>query len=237
MKADLHLHTVLSPCGDLDMSPRNIIAKAKEKGLSVIVITDHNTTRQAPLIHEYGRQQGITVLMGAELNTQEEAHCLAFFPDVERLSEFQKYLDMYLPHIPNNVDKFGYQVQVDINDMIVYEEERLLISAISQSIDALEKEVHRLNGIFIPAHINKSHSSILSQLGFIPQGLNCDALEVSPHITPERFVKDNPYLAQYAIVQFSDAHYLEDIGKAYTELNLSDTSFESVRYAIQQKLY
>ena len=233
MKADLHIHTVLSPCGDLEMSPRNIIAEAKRKGLSIIGITDHNSTRQAPIIQEHGKDEGIFVLTGVEINTQEEVHCLAFFPTLERLNEFQQYIDLHLPNITNNHEKFGYQIVVNINEEIIYEEERLLISAIDQNIENIEKTVHQLDGIFIPAHINKSFASILSQLGFIPPSLNCDALEVSPHITPTRFVEENSYLKNYPFIQSSDAHYINDIGKAYIELNLSDVSFESIRKAIK----
>ena len=86
VKADLHIHTVLSPCGDLDMSPGNILRAALERGLGLIGITDHNSTRQALLIQEWGREMGVAVLAGAEVTTAEEAHCLAFFPTPERLA-------------------------------------------------------------------------------------------------------------------------------------------------------
>ena len=233
MKADLHIHTVLSPCGDLEMSPGNIITTARKRGLSIIGITDHNSTRQASVIQDCGKKAGIIVLAGVEVNTQEEVHCLAFFPTPEHLGTFQHYLDQHLPNVPNDPEKFGYQVVVGADDIILYEEDRLLISALDQNIEQVEKRVHQLEGIFIPAHINKTYSSILSQLGFIPPGLHCDALEVSPHITPSRFLEDHPYLREYPFIQSSDAHYLEDIGKAYTELPLHSTDFEAIRKAIQ----
>ncbi|MCQ2284884.1 MAG: PHP domain-containing protein, partial [Bacteroidales bacterium] len=40
-KADLHIHTVLSPCGALELSPSNIVRRALERGLDMIAITDH----------------------------------------------------------------------------------------------------------------------------------------------------------------------------------------------------
>lgn len=43
-KADLHIHSVLSPCGSLDMSPKNIVQSALDKELEIIAITDHNST-------------------------------------------------------------------------------------------------------------------------------------------------------------------------------------------------
>ena len=43
-KADMHIHSVLSPCGDIEMSPSAIVAQAKAKGLDIIGLTDHNST-------------------------------------------------------------------------------------------------------------------------------------------------------------------------------------------------
>ena len=215
------------------MSPGNIIAEAQKKGLHIIGITDHNSTRQALIIQEYAKRAGIIVLAGVELNTREEVHCLAFSPSRERTEAFQQYLDAHLPNIPNDPDKFGYQVVVNPDDEILYQEEKLLISALDADIETLEQVVHEHDGIFIPAHNNKPFSSILSQLGFIPPGLNCYALEVSPHIPPEKFVLTHPWLQTYPFIHTSDAHYVSDIGKVFTELDQSDTSFESIRHAIR----
>jgi predicted metal-dependent phosphoesterase TrpH len=121
-KADLHTHTVLSPCGDLDMSPYEIIRLAKERQLDIIGITDHNTTKHCPLTRKYGEQMGVFVLMGVEITTKEEAHCLAFFENEKQLSEIEQFLQDNLPDIPNDIEKFGYQVQVDEKGDIVYQE-------------------------------------------------------------------------------------------------------------------
>ena len=51
IRADLHIHTVLSPCGDLEMSPENILHFAQIQGLNMIGITDHNSTRQARKVY------------------------------------------------------------------------------------------------------------------------------------------------------------------------------------------
>lgn len=234
MKADLHIHTVLSPCGDLDMSPRAIIAAARRAGIGIIGITDHNSTRQAPVVQAIGRREGITVLAGAEVTTREEAHCLAFLPAPVALEEFQRYLDLHLPGVPNDPGKFGYQVVVDEEDRVTLEEERLLLSALDQGIEEVEATVHRLGGLFIPAHVNKSRDSVLSQLGFIPPGLSCDAIELNRHVSPARFLAEHPFLRRYPVIRSSDAHYLPDVGTVYTELPLDGPpSFEAIREAIR----
>lgn len=77
-KADIHKHTVLSPCGDLEMSPINIVMQAKKKGLDMIAITDHNTTRQVAVYQKIGNDKGLLVIGGVEITTKEEAHVLTF---------------------------------------------------------------------------------------------------------------------------------------------------------------
>lgn len=124
LRADLHIHTVLSPCGDLEMSPLSILEAARKQKLDIIGITDHNSTRQSKIIRDAAKAFGIFVLTGAEVTTQEEAHCLAFFADDARLDVFQEYLDKHLPDFPNNPEKFGYQVVVDTQDQILYEEKK-----------------------------------------------------------------------------------------------------------------
>ena len=42
-KVDLRIHSCLSPCADLDMSPRAIIERSVGNGLDVIAVSDHNS--------------------------------------------------------------------------------------------------------------------------------------------------------------------------------------------------
>ncbi len=232
LKADLHIHTCLSPCGDLDMSPRKIVQKAIEKGLDVIAITDHNTTRNVKTCIEIGEKNNLFVIGGCEINTQEEVHCLAYFSNQEVLNEFQKYLDEHLPDIKNDPKVFGYQVAVDADDNIVYEEEKALFGALDEDIESVEQKVHSLGGIFIPAHIDKSKNSIFSQLGFMPFDLKYEALEVSWRTTIEQFTEMHPKLKNERFIRSSDAHYLEDIGKRYTELKMEMVDWQSFKEAI-----
>jgi PHP family Zn ribbon phosphoesterase len=110
--ADLHIHTCLSPCGSLEMSPRRIIGRAWERGLQLIAITDHNSTRNVRVCMECGAAEGISVIPGCEVNTQEEVHSLCYFPHMEAVELFQDYLDRQISDIPNDPKRFGYQVVV-----------------------------------------------------------------------------------------------------------------------------
>lgn len=231
-RADLHIHTVLSPCGDLDMSPVNIVSEAAQKGLDIIGITDHNSTRHCSLISKIAGEKGILVMQGAEVTTKEEIHCLTFFENTDALNQFQEFLDANLPDIENNPAIFGYQVQVDEADTIVYEEKKLLINSISKTLKEVEVFVHSLNGLFIPAHIDRKKNSIYSQLGFLPVNLCADALEVSKAISPEEFSELHPEIKKFTLLRNSDAHFTDAIGKAYTEFNLAEASFAEIKMAL-----
>lgn len=224
--ADLHIHTCLSPCGDVDMSPRNIINIAIERNLQIIAITDHNSTHNVSVCVELGNRKGLFVIPGCEVNTIEEVHCLCYFPHLWALDDFQKYLDSRIANIKNDPDKFGYQVAVDENDVIKYEEERSLFIGIMDSIDTLAKVVHKLGGLFVPAHIDRPVNSLFSQLGFIPKDLDYDALEVSKRTTVDDFTEKHPELKGEFFLQNSDAHYTDDIAVAYNMFKMESANWE-----------
>lgn len=233
-RADLHIHTVLSPCGDLDMSPVKIVEAASFHGLDIIGITDHNSTHHCELISKMASRQGIFVLMGAEITTKEEVHCLAFFEKLDTLKEFQNYIDVALPDTANDPDTFGPQLVVDEDENILREEKRLLISALNISLEQAEQKVHSMNGIFIPAHIDKSRFSILSQLGFIPFGLKADAFEFWGQGNPE-IAKLPGYDGKTPFIRSSDAHFIEQIGSKFSYIEMENRSFENIRTAFHTK--
>ena len=236
IRADLHVHTVLSPCGDIEMTPSFIIARAKERGISVVGIADHNSTLQCAEIKRIGEREGVFVLTGAEITTKEEVHVLAFVDGDENLSKLQGFLEENLPKIENNVDFFGYQLIVNEEEEVLGEVEYLLISAIDKSINEIEEFVHSLGGIFIPAHIDKKQNSIMSQLGFVPFDLNYDALELSGKITVEDFLANNPYLNKTRFIHSSDAHDPDDFGFIYSKLDVEgEISFQAIKESLKYK--
>ena len=185
-KADLHIHTVLSPCGDLSMSPLNIVEKAAAVGLNIIGITDHNSTLHGPVTKKLAEKKGIMVVYGAEVTTKEDIHCLCLFENEEQRINFQGFIDSNLPKIKNKTSIFGHQVVVNENEEILEEIESLLITGLNASIDEIERKVHELDGLFIPAHIDRQKYSLTSQLGFVPSDLKFDALEISRNISLEK---------------------------------------------------
>ncbi len=234
-KADLHIHTVLSPCADLEMTPANIVKQAKEKGLQIIGITDHNSTKNAKLVKRLAKNEGIFILTGAEVTTKEEVHCLVFFEYENQLDKFQIYLDENITIIPNPDGHFGYQPVVDENEDIIEMIPNYLPAALKTSINEIQQKVYELNGIFIPAHIDKHSNGIFSQLGFIPAGLKFDAMGVSVNST-EEYVREH-YVVEnkISLIHNSDAHFMSQIGEVFSVFYMKNSCFKEVKKALNQK--
>lgn len=230
---DLHIHTCLSPCGSLDMSPAVIVQTAIDRGLSAIAITDHNTTLQCPEIQALGAERGLTVFAGVEVTSREEAHCLVFFPSEEARLAFQTYLDHYLPHIPNNPERFGDQVWVNRGEEIQGELPWLLISAINQSVDQIARQARSLGCLFVPAHVERPVFSVISQLGFINPSLAPDAIEYNNAALYEKLLPQHAYLKQYTQYTASDAHYPEQIGTKPSVWQTIELTFEALTEAFK----
>ena len=234
-RADLHIHTLLSPCADLEMTPRNIVHKAKLSGLHIIGITDHNSTRHALLVKKLADKEGIFTLTGIEVTTKEEVHCLAFFEQPVQLMEFQLFIDENITRVPNNEDYFGYQPVIDEKENILEMIPWYLPAALKTGIQKVQQKVYDLQGLFIPAHIDRTVNGILSQLGFIPPSLKYDALGISKH-NSEKHVKEQYVIEnKTTFIRNSDAHYLEQIGEIYTVFNMPEISFSEIRMALNQQ--
>lgn len=231
-RTDLHIHTLLSPCGDLEMSPARIVALAHGRGLDIIGITDHNSTRQCELVWKLGQKIGLTVIPGCEMCSREEVHGLGLFEDFDALAVFQEFLNDHLTVIPNNPDLFGYQLVLDEDENIVEELDHYLGASLNLSIEEVEQKVHALSGIFIPAHIDRPRNSLYSQLGFLPPELKVDALQISK-FADERIVREKFRIKpELTLVKFSDAHYPEDLGKTFTIFEMEEPVFNEIRKAL-----
>jgi 3',5'-nucleoside bisphosphate phosphatase len=232
-RADLHIHTVLSPCADIEMTPGNIVKRALETGLQMIGITDHNSTKNALLTKKLGEREGLIVLTGAEVTTKEEVHCLVFFESEDQLTRFQKYIDENITVIPNPDGHFGYQSVVDEHDNITELVSYYLHAALKISIGQLRQYVKSFNGLFIPAHVDRPMNGLFSQLGFLPPGLNPDAMGISKFSAKKDVAKHHNIPSEITLIRNSDAHYLDQIGEIYTGFWMEEMSYNEIRMALQ----
>ena len=210
---DLHIHSCLSPCGDMDMTPNNIAGMAMIKGLQIIALTDHNTVRNAPALMKAGEQYGLIVIPGMELTTEEEVHVVCLFSELEDAMAWDAYVYERLMKIPNRPAIFGEQIVMDENDEPVGEEPYLLINATSIPFDGVYDAVSAHHGIMIPAHLDKDSTSLISNLGIIPPDSRFTCAEVKHLEKLHGLLREHPYLEKCRIISDSYAHYLEDISE------------------------
>jgi PHP family Zn ribbon phosphoesterase len=228
-KADLHIHTCLSPCADLTMLPTAIVKQAKLQNLDIVGICDHNSAENVTAVKKAGEREGLQVLGGLEITSREEVHTLAFFDDDTTLREMQNIIYKNLSG-ENDEDFFGEQVIVDEYDRPIDLNSKLLIGATSLPVDEIVKLIHGLGGLAIASHIDRESFSIIGQLGFIPEQLPLDALELSPNYESSKIANYESY--GFPLVTSSDAHFLSDIGKNITTFFLNAPSFSEVAMAI-----
>ncbi len=228
---DLHLHSCLSPCGDNDMTPWNLVNMAKILGLDIIALTDHNSCGNCRSAMKVGESAGIIVVPGMELCTAEEVHCVCLFDDICKAETFGEYVKTTMPPVKNREEIFGQQLLMDEGDGILGKEEILLTVASGISIDSLPELVSEYGGVCFPAHIDRESYSVLSSLGDFPPELNMSAFELTPKADEKYYFENYEYLNGKRLLRSSDAHYLENMREREFYLELEENS---VRALVEQ---
>ncbi len=223
---DLHLHSCLSPCGDEEMTPCNIVNMAALLGFQMIALTDHNSCRNVPAAVEAGKRAGICVIPGMELCTNEEAHMVCLFPSVEQALLFQEYVEQRRLPIPNRPDIFGRQLVLDEEDRFLDEERNLLIAAADISACEGASFARKLGGAAFPAHIDKGSYSLLASLGTLPEEAGFCAAEITARGDIPKLLKQCPALESMLLLLDSDAHSLETMQDPAPWLDLPELSPE-----------
>ena len=225
---DLHIHSCLSPCGDNDMTPYNLVNMAKLFGYDIIALTDHNSCLNCESAVKIGEKIGITVVPGMELCTSEEIHCVCLFPTVEKAMEFSAYVRTLMPPVKNKEHIFGEQLIMDWEDKILGKEELLLTTAADISIDYLPDTVESYGGVCFPAHINRSSYSIISSLGDFSEYLRVSAFELTPDADEKEYLEKYKGTQGKIILRSSDAHYLTNMREPEFTVNLPENSAEAL---------
>ena len=214
---DLHIHSCLSPCGDADMTPNNIVNMAMLNGLDLIALTDHNSTKNCAAAMAVGAEVGVLVVPGMELTTAEDIHAVCLFPTLEVAEAFGARVYEALPPIKNRAEIFGEQLVCDAEDNVVGREERLLITATSISLDDLPELVDSFGGVAFLAHIDRKSNGALAILGSLSEDLDFAWAEVSKLSRAADYHERFPFLS---FVSDSDAHTLVDIAESGGENRL-----------------
>jgi PHP family Zn ribbon phosphoesterase len=226
---DLHLHTVLSPCAELEMGAPEIIGRCRKEGISLIAVTDHNHTGNYPALRDASGSDGPVVLPGLEVQSMEDVHVVVIFETYESAESYREWLWEKLPPIPNNAEIFGYQLIIDKENNVLAQEETLLIQGAGRSIDEIAREGLKRGALVIPAHLDRDAFSYTSVFGPFPGDFPCSAVELSSRVHHADYAKWQKQLRGRAIVRSSDAHRLSDISRdRCTPLLLQSLTFEAL---------
>lgn len=225
---DLHMHSCLSPCGDEDMTPNNIVGMSKLLGLDIIALTDHNSVLNCEAVMKLAEENGLCAIPGMELTTMEEIHVVCLFPTYQQALSFNDYVKEHQMQIKNRSDIYGRQIIMNENDEEIGEVENLLILATDISVMNVKETVESFGGVCYPAHINRDSMSILSVLGEIPVDCGFKTAEVSSSGNIEQLKTLHPILNDMLIVRDSDAHYLENMKDAQNFFELESLTIENI---------
>lgn len=234
-RCDLHVHTCLSPCADLDMYPRALIDRFIKEKLDVVAICDHNASENVPYLIRLAEDKPLTILPGMEITSNEEVHLLAIFDNYIDVSMLQNIVYAHLPG-KNDESLFGCQAIVNDKDEVEGFNERLLIGATDLALSEIIDKIHSLGGLAVASHIDRPSFSVLSQLGFIDPAAAFDALEVSTSLGIKAARLRYPELSKYALIESSDAHFIKDIGRAATNMYLESASTREIKLAFEKRL-
>lgn len=216
---DFHNHSCLSPCGSLEQSPAVLARLARERGLGLVALTDHNSALNVPAFAECARRAGLRALFGVEATSAEEVHVLCLFSEPEAALAFGSYLDGLLPRLPYDPQRLGDQVVVDADENVVDLPQLYFGAALELGYGELCDAAAARGALVVPAHIDRPMFGAISQLGFLPDG---------PYAAVEAMRALGPEVARgYTVISGSDAHYPEQVARRPFGLDLPDGWGES----------
>lgn len=232
---DFHIHSCLSPCGDNDMTPNNIVGMAAISGLEAIAITDHNSCRNAPAVLAAAKEAGILAIPGMELCTAEEAHVVCLFETLEGALAFDGYVYENMPHIKNKPEIFGEQRILDEDDGLVGILDDLLLVSSFLTVDDVRRLAEEYGGTAFPAHVDRDSYSVLAALGSIPPEGGYTVAEVTRDCDLAALREQYPELKALGIVRDSDSHYLDTLATSPPlKIVLEEPTVRAVLEAIRQ---
>jgi predicted metal-dependent phosphoesterase TrpH len=233
-RCDFHVHTCLSPCGDLDMYPSAVIEKAITENLDIIAICDHNASENIQFVMRAAEGKPLVILPGMEITSSEEVHLLALF---DKLDDLNKIQDIVYAHLSgmNREEIFGCQAIINDLDEVEGFNDRFLLGATRLTLQDIIHHIHRIGGLAIASHIDRESFSVIGQLGFIDPDIPFDALEITHKMGIRKARLTYPELARYPFIESSDAHFIRDIGQGKTDILLENGTIEELKMAFAQQ--
>ncbi len=235
VKADLHIHTALSPCAAREMTPPAIVEAAVRCGLAMIAVCDHNSAGNAAATQE-AAGKSLVVIAGMEIMSAEEAHVVGLFPDALSACAAGAEVAATLPVLKSRRRRAGQTEQrlMDFAGRVIGIESKLLAVASRFRLSETVQLIHRHGGLAIAAHVNRPSFSVISQLGLFPDDAGFDAVEIfeSP------LFPTVPKPATYGLpaLRSSDSHDLAQVGSVWTLLEMRRPVFDELARAIKRTM-
>lgn len=233
--ADLHIHTLLSPCGELEMIPPLIIEAAKTAKLDIIGIADHNSCENVRAVIKAAEGSGIRVLPGMEVQSVEGVHLLCLFDQVDQAEDMQESVYGSLVRMAGSYLFSKQQFVVDSEGEFIRYCHRHIALPTTMDIDEVYERVSSIGGIMIPSHIDRQSTGMIDVLAMIPGSPDFDALEISMNIMPDQARQKYPSVGDKPIIQNSDAHWLAAIGQRRTIFHLQHRNVGEIKMACRRK--
>ena len=250
-KWDLHIH---SNASDGNGTPQQIIEKAKEKGLSVIALTDHHTVKNIDEIKKLGNENNITVISGIEFRTEygsKSVHMIGLFPNEYNGIKLTQQALNDLILVPLNLSETIIKTKGKEEDSALTDEQAFKKGMFLVQVNFKEAAelVHKYGGLISVHAGNKANSieemkhegrgasnvkDVVDSLGPVKNEL----LKYYIDICELGSLQDKNasfYISEFgkpAIVA-SDAHRIDEVGKLYTWIK-ADKTFEGLRQIVYE---
>jgi len=229
---DIHIHSILSPCADVLMTPNNILNMAMLKELDFISITDHNSTKQLKVFEELLESYDLVLLPGVEVTVLENFDVLCYFESIKLANQFNTILEKHLLNDWGNYSK-NDQIITDIYDQEISTYD-LPLTKTNLPYKELVKVVRNLDGVIVLAHVNRKNSSALNSYNL--SDIDFDAIELQKYGS-EEFLSENEYLLKYKILYNSDSHTLMSISEKEYSVELETKTIKSFLNHLRGKLW
>jgi len=222
-KTELHIHSVLSGCADVENTADNIVNLAQLLELDIIALSDHNAVENYPAFVEAAKESNILVVPAMEVTTAEDIHVLCIFPTFEAAKAVCDTIRRDMPRYELEL-KF-YNPQIILNEDGTEKDRIDYLLSVASTVDvySLFPLVEKYGGVAVPAHVDKNSNGMIAMLGCIPDDLGITTVEVSPNCSNDLY---NELSMKYRIIRSTDAHSLERLCESDFELNLAEKTVE-----------
>ncbi len=223
---DLHIHTVLSACADILMTPNNLWNMATLKGLDFLGFVDHNCAKQLPMLAQIGESYQAKQVFGLELSLVSGIHVLCYFEEMKDALTFSNWIESYLDITPYSTQQLGEQILTDMEDFTAETVPYYLNQPLKLSLQTIKEALKPTNHLFVLAHWNR-YLALGKEV--LQSGL-FDAVEWTDFKHPCKELSPVPILFN------SDAHDLTNISEKHPLNTISvkehtvKALFEAIRH-------